>query len=156
MIFSKEIDLTILGSILGAIASIGIALVFQYRQRQQQYEQIIDRFKFNIDRMNDIVTRLTTTTTAKEFPTFLLDTTILDMLFASGPDLFQSSYHTSKHAQDLFIQLNWCRYQMHHINNKLTMIPFLRGGLVHQSDIDDLVNHARGESANIKKILEIA
>jgi hypothetical protein len=105
----------ILGVVFGTINQNRLDRITKDAARQNLGERLREAVQFNVDRMNDIEAHLTGKATGTvSSPDFLLDTALINHVLFSGRDLFASN----KEYEDL----NWHRYQIEHINNKLRLL----------------------------------
>ena len=104
----------IVGLVLGIFYSDIRDRILFCSKKQQFRKNIYDLFNFNLERCVQMDRQLTPQNGKIEIPNYLFDTDSIKALIFNGREYFSN--------QGEFDSINWQRYQLDHLNNKLAII----------------------------------
>jgi hypothetical protein len=116
------------------------------KERKKLRQRLFEAFRFNLERINQMIGQLQEKGGKVEIPTYPLDTDLISSVMFSGRDLFKS--------QKEFDDLNLIRFQLVHLNTKLTLIWFSTNSTTNSmAHIPEFRDHLTREKISIGDIL---
>ena len=134
----------VIGLVLGIIYSDIRDRIMFCSKKKQFRKNVYDLFNFNLQRCVQMNVQLTPKNGNIEIPNYLFDSDSIKALIFNGRDYFSN--------QEEFDSINWQRYQLDHLNNKLAIIG---DGIGTAQYIPEFRSHLTRERKAIEELLGV-